>query len=60
MSNKPHTNDFFIRGVPLHIALDAIAKWETLTDKEKEVLGFSAQHLQQMLVLPDLACSHYH
>jgi hypothetical protein len=37
---KPQLNDFFIRGVPLSIALDALEKWGTLTKEQREILGF--------------------
>lgn len=38
---KPELNDFFIRRIPIDVALEAREKWETLTDKEKEKLGFT-------------------
>lgn len=37
---KPHYNEFLIRGIPLRIALDALARWETLSENELEDLGF--------------------
>lgn len=35
-------NEFFVRGVPLAEALDALARWDTLTDAELEELGFTS------------------
>jgi hypothetical protein len=47
---RPNLNDFFLRNVPLGKALDAIAKWEGLTEREREQLGFGTstrEHLEQ-------------
>ncbi len=37
---KPDMNEFFVRNIPLRDALDARARWETLSQDELIALGF--------------------
>jgi hypothetical protein len=39
---RPTLNDFFERKVGLAKALDALTRWENLTDAELEELGFTS------------------
>lgn len=39
---KPNLTEFMLRGIDLADALDILDQWETLTDAEREALGFSA------------------
>lgn len=38
----PSMNEFLVRGVPLSLAVDARARWRSLTDDEKLALGFES------------------
>jgi hypothetical protein len=47
---RPTLNDFFLRNVPLGKALDAITRWDGLTELELKQLGFTSstqEHLDQ-------------
>jgi hypothetical protein len=37
----PDMNEFLVRGISLAMAVDARARWHTMTDDEKRALGFS-------------------
>jgi hypothetical protein len=41
MTEKPALGEFMIRNVPLAAALDALKRWDDLTDKERQRLGFA-------------------
>lgn len=43
-NTTPIMNDFFVRGVPVDVAREAIDKWDTLTDEERQLLGFTADY----------------
>jgi hypothetical protein len=36
----PHFDEFFVRGIPLVVALDIRARWDTVTEEELERIGF--------------------
>ena len=39
-AKKPHLNEFLVRRIPLTKALEALARWESLTSVEIVALGF--------------------
>jgi hypothetical protein len=41
----PHLNEFFVRGVSLGVALKARAQWASLSELEREALGFSVSQV---------------
>jgi hypothetical protein len=53
---KPDMNEFFLRGVPLAIAVEARGRWNTLTDAEKRALGFEPSDSSSSTKLPGGSC----
>jgi hypothetical protein len=45
----PHLNEFFVRGVALDVALAARVQWATLSELERQALGFSASQEAQAI-----------
>jgi hypothetical protein len=41
--NKPRLSEFMLKGIPLAVALDALERWDSLSDIDKANLGFSDQ-----------------
>jgi|GEM_PF-4086627 len=41
----PSMNEFFIRGIPLAVALDLLKRWDSLTSEELARWGFSKPKL---------------
>src|SRR4029077_5293904 len=41
MIEKPALSEFMIRNIPLSAALDALKRWDDLTDEELQRLGFA-------------------
>jgi hypothetical protein len=39
---KPTMNDFFLRGIPIEVAREAIRTWDSLTEEDKAILDFTS------------------
>ena len=48
-------NDFFVRGIPIGVAKEAIDRWDTLSDNDKAKLGFERSLLDEYLANKDSA-----